>query len=179
MISVVLGLGSNRTYRGKTPVETLESACACLSKLLVSPVFSSIYRTRALYVIDQDNYYNMIIKGGVSDTMTPHCLLEKIHGIEAQYGRDRSKEIRFGPRTLDIDIELFGSEIVNTAELVIPHLRMKERAFVLIPLLEILRDSADEVIREKYAAYAAQLSDQEVMLFVPASGLHIPVKAEK
>ena len=112
--------------------------------------FSSVYKTKAMYVKDQADFYNMAALGYVEKSLNAFDFLRTLNAIEARYGRDRSKEVRFGPRSLDIDIELFGDEIINNSVLQIPHPRMEERAFVLIPALEILNDSADELIREKY-----------------------------
>jgi len=113
-----------------------------------------------MYVTDQEDFYNMTAIGFVPDTEDPFEFLKKINLIEAKYGRDRSKEIRFGPRTLDIDIELFGNHTINTEILQIPHVRMEERAFVLVPALEILTDSADELIRKKYSLCLAKLQSE-------------------
>lgn len=98
---------------------------------------SSVYRTAAMYVTDQDDFYNMVVAGDFRGT--PRQLLDKIHAVEAELGRDRTKEIRNGPRSIDIDIEIFGRETVSEKDLVIPHERLTERAFVLKPLLEILQ----------------------------------------
>lgn len=95
-----------------------------------------------MYVTDQEDFFNMVVSGNYSGT--PHQLLDQIHLVEAEYGRDRSKEIRNGPRSLDIDIELFGNLKVNETDLIIPHERMCERAFVLKPLVEVLKKSADD-----------------------------------
>ena len=73
----------------------------------------------------------------------PFELLNLTQKIEAEYGRDRRHEIRFGPRSLDIDIELFADVRIRTESLEIPHPRLCERAFVLIPMLEILPFCAD------------------------------------
>lgn len=150
MQRVLLGLGSNRTYNSHSPLELLSFARKELTDLLSDCRFSSVYKTPAMYVTDQEDFYNMTAIGYVPDDADPFQFLKKINEIEAKYGRDRSKEIRFGPRTLDIDIELFGEHKVNTEILQIPHIRMEERAFVLVPALEILTDSADELIRKKY-----------------------------
>lgn len=151
MKRVLLGLGSNKSYNGKTPLEILACAREELGRRLANLLFSSVYKTKAMYVEDQEDFYNMAAIGFVPDDFSPFDLLQEIHKIEAKYGRDRSKEIRFGPRSLDIDIELFGEEIISTPDLQIPHIRMEERAFVLVPALEILNDSADEQLRERYS----------------------------
>ena len=158
MRRILLGLGSNKEFQGKRPLEILQCACRELAKLLDSPRFSSVYKTRAMYVEDQDDFYNMTVCGFVDDNLSAHELLKKINNIEAEYGRDRDKEIRFGPRPLDIDIELFGNETINTPDLEIPHPRIAERAFVLVPALEILTDTADITIREKFTAYLKNLN---------------------
>ena len=141
MRRVLLGLGSNKEFHGKRPLELLQCACRELAQILDSPHFSSVYKTRAMYVENQDDFYNMTACGFVDDNLTAQELLQKINSIEAKYGRDRTQEIRFGPRPLDIDIELFGDETINTPDLEIPHPRLGERAFVLVPSLEILTDS--------------------------------------
>jgi 2-amino-4-hydroxy-6-hydroxymethyldihydropteridine diphosphokinase len=95
----------------------------------------------------------MVVSGQVLDDEDPFEFLKKINQIEATYGRDRAKEIRFGPRSLDIDIEIFGNKKINTDVLQIPHPRVKERAFVLYPLLEVLKKNADDLLIEEYESY--------------------------
>jgi len=152
MKRVLLGLGSNKTFQKYSPQELLSVAREELSAIMSNCVFSSVYRTKAMYVEDQEDFYNMAALGYVDDSADAFDFLKTINNIEAKYGRNRDKEIRFGPRSLDIDIELFGNEVINTETLQIPHIRIEERAFVLVPALEILTESADEVIREKYSA---------------------------
>ena len=162
MISVLLGLGSNTQYEGFSSIELLSNACKKLSSVLESMICSSIYITKAQIVTDQDDFYNMVVKGFVPDSMTPYELLEIIHSIEAEGGRNRSKEIRFGPRSLDIDIEEFGDITISDEKLQIPHPRIQERAFVLIPALEILNESADSLLRKTYENFLNKLPDQGV-----------------
>lgn len=150
MRRVLLGLGSNKNYDSHSPLELLSFAREELSVILKNCRFSSVYKTKAMYVEDQEDFYNMAAVGYIDESICAHDLLKKINEIEAKYGRNREKEIRFGPRSLDIDIELFGDETINTPDLQIPHIRMKERAFVLVPAIEILTDSADELLRENY-----------------------------
>lgn len=150
MKRVLLGLGSNKSYNNKSPLELLACAGGELCSLMSGCAFSSVYKTPAMYVTDQEDFYNAAVLGYVADDADAFDFLHKINEIEAKYGRDRAKEVRFGPRSLDIDIELFGDEQIESPELEIPHVRMEERAFVLIPSIEVLTDSADELIREKY-----------------------------
>ena len=160
MKRVLLGLGSNKSYNNKTPLELLAFAGEELSLLLSDIHFSSVYQTKAMYVTDQEDFYNAAAVGYVADDTDAFAFLHKINEIEAKYGRDRAKETRFGPRSLDIDIELFGDEKINAPDLQIPHIRMEERAFVLIPSIEVLKYSADEIVRDKYIDCLAKLEKE-------------------
>lgn len=162
MIPVLLGLGSNARYKDFSSMELLSIACEKLKSVLESVVCSSVYITKARYVTNQDDFYNMVVKGYVSDSMSPYDLLNIIHEIEAEGGRNREKEIRFGPRSLDIDIEEFGDVVVSDEILQIPHPRIQERAFVLIPALEILNESSDYLLRKRYESFLKDLPEQGV-----------------
>lgn len=144
----VLGLGSNKSFASLDSVHLLARACALLEPFFSDFRFSSVYRTKPMYVADQSDFYNMAVSGQTD--LSAHELLYKIHEIEARLGRKRESEIRNGPRTIDIDIELFGNEEINFTDpsdamknLEVPHPRIMERAFVLIPLLEVLPPDAD------------------------------------
>ena len=143
-------------------MELLSIACEKLKSVLESVVCSSVYITKARYVTNQDDFYNMVVKGYVSDSMSPYDLLNIIHEIEAEGGRNRAKEIRFGPRSLDIDIEEFGDVVISDEILQIPHPRIQERAFVLIPALEILNESSDYLLRKRYESFLKDLPEQGV-----------------
>lgn len=167
-VRVVLGLGSNRTLtleNGEVlePVQVLEKACAALEQVLSGLTVSSVYRTKAMYVTDQDDFYNMAAAGWYAGSA--ESLLDATQSIEARYGRDRSKEYRNGPRSLDIDIEVFGDETHNTERLQIPHPRLHERRFILEPMLEILSEPSDTRIRDQFALFLEQLPDQGVRFY--------------
>lgn len=153
MQTVYLGLGSNTNFHNESSLTLLEKACFDLKKIMSNVEVSSVYRTKPMYVEDQNDFYNMVVSGQVLDDEDPFEFLKKINQIEATYGRDRAKEIRFGPRSLDIDIEIFGNKKINTDVLQIPHPRVKERAFVLYPLLEVLKKNADDLLIEEYESY--------------------------
>lgn len=109
---------------------------------------------------DQSDYCNMVVAGTYSGE--PEALLAAVQDIETRYGRNRAKEIRYGPRTMDIDIILFGGRTIQTADIVVPHARMKERQFVLIPLLEVLPEIAEPGTGVPYRTILEQLPDQGV-----------------
>ena len=153
MQTVYLGLGSNTNFHNESSLTWLEKACVDLKKIMSNVEVSSVYRTKPMYVEDQNDFYNMVVSGQVLDDEDPFEFLKKINQIEATYGRDRAKEIRFGPRSLDIDIEIFGNKKINTDVLQIPHPIVKERAFVLYPLLEVLKKNADDLLIEEYESY--------------------------
>lgn len=162
---VVLGLGSNKNYvsqEGKVfePAQVLENAIVELKKILVDMKISSIWLSKAMYYENQEDFHNMCVSGYYDGS--PNQLLKEINQIEYRWGRDREREIRNGPRSLDIDIELFGDLVIKTPNLTIPHEKITERAFVLQPLLEILPESAEPISGEKFYNILARLSPQEV-----------------
>ncbi len=157
MTAVALGLGSNKTFSNLRPQEILGGAVFELSKIFRGVEISSVYRTKAMYVSDQDDFYNMALVGFLDEGITARALLERTQAIEAAFGRDREKEIRFGPRSLDIDIELFGEKEILESDLQIPHPRLKERAFVLVPLLEVM----DKLDKAQFVNQGASLSLNE------------------
>lgn len=167
----VLGLGSNRPFNGMSSAAILSQACAMISEFLFDMELSSVYKTAAMYVCNQDDFYNIVAAGMYSGTA--ESLLERIHRVEDCFGRNRDAEFRNGPRTLDIDIELFGSQKVNVPGLTIPHERLFERSFVLVPFLEVLKKNADAnradiaVFSEKLAC----LKNQRVELFCSKEAL--------
>ena len=161
MKKVILGLGSNRNYNGLTSLEILSKACDSLSEILSFITLSSVYISKPMYYENQDDFYNMALSGFLDDEMEPEVLLEKVQSIEKEFGRNREKEIRNGPRSLDIDIEYIEGIYLNTEKLKIPHPKIKERAFVLVPVLEILDKTADEKLMEEFSSYLKNLPDSK------------------
>lgn len=127
-IKVYLGLGSNLGNRQ----ENLDKALELLKQRMNIDKISSIYDTEPLGNADQPRFLNIVCE--VSTRLTPEGLLSLAKGIESKMGRhNKTGE----PRPIDIDILLYGDMILDTPDLVIPHPRMAERAFVLVPLNEI------------------------------------------
>lgn len=90
--------------------------------------------------VEQDDYLNLVVHG--ETTLDPHDLLHETQLVEAAFGRDRAQEVRWGPRALDIDLLLVDDLEVETPTLTLPHPRIAERAFVLIPLMEVMPGGA-------------------------------------
>jgi 2-amino-4-hydroxy-6-hydroxymethyldihydropteridine diphosphokinase len=94
---------------------------------------SKIYETVPVGYLKQPMFLNIAVK--ISTCIEPFELMKELHVIEDSLSRTR--EIRWGPRTIDIDILMFGERTINSPDLVVPHTRMLERAFVLIPLKDV------------------------------------------
>jgi len=116
---------------------------------------SSFIETDPVGPEGQDAYLNGAVL--VDTTLDPRDLLTVLNAIEAQLGRDRSTEQRWGSRTCDLDILLYGDRVVDDPELTIPHPRMREREFVLGPLAEIAPDAIDPVSKKTVSELLADL----------------------
>ena len=128
--TVYLSLGSNVGDRSKN----LQDAVAALPQAGVNVKrMSSVYETEPVDYLDQAWFLNMAVEAETE--LAPAGLLQTLRGIEARMGS--KKQIAKGPRLIDIDILLFGDEVIDTPELQIPHPRMHVRRFVLQPLAEI------------------------------------------
>jgi 2-amino-4-hydroxy-6-hydroxymethyldihydropteridine diphosphokinase len=151
---VFLGLGSNmgdRLAHLRAAVEALEPAYQ-IERL------SSAYETAPQLVTDQPAFYNLVCAGRTS--LTPQDLLRFLKTLEARLGRQL--RYRYGPREIDLDILLYGNLVLATEDLTIPHPRLAERAFVLVPLAEIAPDLLHPVLKRPIRELAAQVSDQPV-----------------
>lgn len=114
---------------------------------------SSDYETPPWGVTDQPPFVNLCI--AVETTLAPRDLLLRAHEVERALGRDRANEQRWGPRTVDIDIVAYDDFVIQEPDLVLPHPRLFERAFVLVPLAEIAPDL--QISGTRIADAAAQI----------------------
>nr|WP_279077617.1 2-amino-4-hydroxy-6-hydroxymethyldihydropteridine diphosphokinase [Hafnia alvei] len=132
MTHVYIALGSNLA----NPLHQVQSALNALAELPQTTLTatSSLYRTPPLGPQDQPDYLNAVV--ALDTDLSAENLLDHTQKIELEHGRVRKDE-RWGPRTLDLDILLFGDEIINTERLTVPHYDMKNRQFMLYPLAEI------------------------------------------
>ena len=170
----VLGLGSNKPFGSFSSSELIKTAARDIQKLLNGFRLSPLYKTKPLYVTDQKPFINAAVSGFFSTNdpksnienmvFAAHELLAAIQKIEAMYGRNRFNERRWGERTLDIDILLFGDLVLAENNLIIPHPRLKERAFALQPLLDLLPDAAEPGTGKRYDKILAELPSQEIQL---------------
>jgi 2-amino-4-hydroxy-6-hydroxymethyldihydropteridine diphosphokinase len=134
MTDAYVGLGSNLD----DPEEQLRRAIAALQQVSGTTLTgtSSFYRTRPLGPENQPDYINAVTR--LRTGLTAGELLKQLQAIEARQGRIRNT--RWGPRTLDLDLLLYGNEIINEDHLQVPHPEMHRRGFVLYPLHEIAAD---------------------------------------
>lgn len=126
-----LGIGTNMGNR----MENLQNAVSALNllPLTCATQVSNVYETDPVGYDDQDDFLNIVVE--VETNLNSDNLLGAALGIEAGLGRIRT--IKNGPRVIDIDLLLYGDEMKNTETLILPHPRMMERGFVLVPLSDI------------------------------------------
>jgi len=150
MAEALLGLGGNV---GDVRA-TLDRAIALLAdnKDIILRARSSDYATPPWGVTNQPPFVNLAIQ--VETTLPPRALLERALEVERAFGRDRARETRWGPRTIDIDLIAYDDLVIDEPELALPHPRLFERAFVLVPLAEIVPDRVIAGRRVKDAADA-------------------------
>jgi 2-amino-4-hydroxy-6-hydroxymethyldihydropteridine diphosphokinase len=146
MTIVYIGLGSNLSSNFQSPEQHITAAIQSLGEIQSTRMMnvSSLYKSKPVGPQDQDDYINAVAQ--IETELNPHELLNRLQAIENEHDRVRNE--RWGPRTLDLDILLFGKEIIHDDYLTIPHAEMVNRSFVLIPLAEI---NSDCVIPEKGA----------------------------
>lgn len=150
-----IGLGSNMGDRYHYLMQAI-SLLDGLKNISVVNV-SSVYETDPVGYEDQDLFLNMVIE--VKTELSAEELLAACMSVEQML--DRKREIRWGPRTLDLDILLFNQENIETEKLIVPHPRMQSRAFVMVPLLEIKPDIIFPANGKPLVLFLNQLPDTE------------------
>lgn len=132
--TVWIGLGSNLAKPIQQVTDALKELESIPNSTLVSS--SSLYESEPFGPVEQDNFINAV--ACLETTLDAHELLDHLQSIEQQH--ERKREVHWGPRTLDLDILLFGTASITTERLNVPHPYLNERNFVLYPLLEIDAD---------------------------------------
>ncbi len=132
MRDVFIAIGSNLGDR----LQNLARARTAMQRMGISiEARSSIYETDPWGPVKQGRYLNQVVRARTR--LAPYPLLATLRRIEKTLGRDRATEQRFGPRTMDLDLLIYGNRSLRTPVLQVPHPRMMQRAFVLVPLAEI------------------------------------------
>ena len=133
-----------------------------LSSLLDDLEVSPVYETAPRDYLEQDHFYNCLFSGKTD--REPEDFLNALFRLEKEAGRVREGAIPKGPRVLDLDILLWGARIIRTTRLTVPHRAMRERAFVLVPLLALRKDLSDPETGRPYGEYLSSLENQEVRM---------------
>ncbi|MFB9268788.1 2-amino-4-hydroxy-6-hydroxymethyldihydropteridine diphosphokinase [Bradyrhizobium erythrophlei] len=136
MASVLIALGGNVGDVRTTFRAAIANICGMTQAALVAR--SSDYATPPWGEEQQASFINACIE--IETSLDPHALLFTLHKIEKKFGRDRANERRWGSRTLDLDLIAYNDVTLDRPELTLPHPRLFERAFVLVPLAEIVPD---------------------------------------
>jgi 2-amino-4-hydroxy-6-hydroxymethyldihydropteridine diphosphokinase len=135
-----LGLGSNLGDKKSN----MSKACDLISSEIGQIIgFSSLYKTEPWGNIDQDEYLNQVVR--IFTDLEPGFLLSQLHKIEDMLGRTRDE--KWGPRLIDIDLLYYGTYVIDRDDLIIPHPELIERNFVLEPLTEIAPDYLHPVFK--------------------------------
>jgi 2-amino-4-hydroxy-6-hydroxymethyldihydropteridine diphosphokinase len=162
MPDAIIALGGNVGDVRATFQKAIANICGMAQAALLAR--SSDYATPPWGEADQPRFINACIE--IDTGLDPHALLFVLHKVEQKFGRDRAKEQRWGPRTLDLDLIAYDDVRIDKPELRLPHPRLFERAFVLVPLAEIAPDRliAGRRVSDALAALSAEgierLADQ-------------------
>ncbi|MCL2792642.1 MAG: 2-amino-4-hydroxy-6-hydroxymethyldihydropteridine diphosphokinase [Spirochaetaceae bacterium] len=160
-MTVYIGVGSNIGNRE----ENIAKAFLLLKNHFLSLETASLYESKALYFENQPDFLNTVFKGVIQENMTPQHLLSLLLETENILGRERDLALPKGPRTIDLDILLFGNQVINKENLVIPHPGIKERLFVLLPLLELDKNLKHSATGEKYDIFLNSLGKEGIYFY--------------
>jgi 2-amino-4-hydroxy-6-hydroxymethyldihydropteridine diphosphokinase len=136
MANEIIALGGNVGDVRATFGRAIANICGMAQAALLAR--SSDYATPPWGEEDQPRFINACV--AIDTSLDPHALLFVLHKVEQKFGRDRANERRWGPRTLDLDLIAYDNVVLDKPELTLPHPRLFERAFVLVPLAEIAPD---------------------------------------
>ncbi|MCT4614408.1 MAG: 2-amino-4-hydroxy-6-hydroxymethyldihydropteridine diphosphokinase [Marinifilaceae bacterium] len=154
MAKVFFLLGGNQSDRNGILTQSIAMIDREIGKVCSE---SSIYETDAWGFDCNDKFLNKVVV--INTDFTPHEVLSKAQAIENRLGRIRKKDARYSSRTIDIDILFYDNEIINTKDLQIPHPRIQERNFALIPLLELDRNYLHPTLKKSIEQLLTECKD--------------------
>lgn len=154
MSTVYIALGSNLGDRAANLRDALKAFEPAVHVLALS----GLYETPPWGYTDQPAFYNMVVKAGTA--LEPAALLDFLKGLESELGRAHS--FRYGPRSIDLDILFYDDLVVRQPRLVIPHPRLHERGFVLVPLADLAPELVHPVLHQPVRELLAQVDIQGI-----------------
>ena len=157
-----LGIGSNlgdKKANCRRAIELLEKSGRVVRD-------SSLYCTEPMGYQEQDDFVNAVVE--IETSLSPEALLDQCRSIEEDLGRVRT--IHWGPRTIDVDILLYGARMIETPELTIPHPQLHNRRFVLVPLCEIAPQALHPKLQKTAAGLLLELQDNSRVMRCDENG---------
>lgn len=151
-VTVYLGLGSNLGRRA----DNLRRAIVLLRRYVRPRRASSVYETAPWGFSQQPDFLNCVLE--VTATLAPHQILASVKGLEREMGRQLG--VRYGPRLIDVDILFYGNQTLEYPDLQIPHPRLHQRAFVLVPLAELAPELSHLALLSTLAQLAAGVAGE-------------------
>jgi 2-amino-4-hydroxy-6-hydroxymethyldihydropteridine diphosphokinase len=155
--TVYIALGTNlgdRLSNLRAAIESMQPEISVLAK-------SHVYETPPWGYEDQPAFLNMVVKAETG--LEPESLLRYLKQLEVELGREQN--FRWGPRLIDLDILFYDDLVIDTPPLVIPHPRLHERAFVLVPLMDVAPELVHPVFQKSISALLTEVDTQGILLF--------------
>ena len=153
--TVYIALGTNLGDR----LANLHAAIRSLSPKIKVLAKSHVYETPPWGYENQPAFLNMVVKAETE--LGPESLLKHLKQLEVELGREQN--FRWGPRLIDLDILFYDNLVIDTPPLVVPHSRLQERAFVLVPLADVAPDLMHPILRKSVSQLLAEVNAQEIL----------------
>ena len=153
MTRILISIGSNQNH----PLQQVQQALSTMSTIFQDLSCSHLYETQPVGSVEQAAFINAALS--CETDLTADAVMNTLKGLERDAGRNRDRETPKGPRNLDLDLILFGSEICSSSQLDLPHPRFRQRRFVLEPAAEVAADLMDPVSHHTIRELLEQCTD--------------------